>query len=135
MKTNVMFYVLWSQVIYCLYRSSASSCIIDGELTDSWSLAKSVRQGCPVSALLYAIATHPLLLYMDHLVSIGQLHGLKMKDGHGIVARAYADDTSFLSQNNPNDMRLIMDALKLYRLAAGLYVNFMEVQTPTLHTI
>ena len=55
--------------------------------------------------------------------------------GHYFVAQAYANDTSFLSQNNPNDMRLIMDALKLYRLAAGLYVNFMEVQTPTLHTI
>ena len=92
-----------SQVIYWLYGSSTSSCIIEGELTDSWSLAKSVRQGCPVSALLYAIATHPLLLYMDHLVSIGQ-----MKDGHDFVAQAYADDTSFLSQNNPNDMRVIM---------------------------
>ena len=115
-----------SQVIYWLYGSSTSSCIIEGELTDSWSLAKSVRQGCPVSALLYAIATHPLLLYMDHLVSIGQLHGLQMKDGHDFVAQAYADDTSFLSQNNPNDMRVIMDALKLYGLAAGLQVNFKK---------
>ena len=65
-----------SQVSYWLYGSSTYSCIIDGELTNSWSLAKLVRQGCPVSALLYTIATHSLLLYMDHLVSIDQLHGL-----------------------------------------------------------
>ena len=32
----------------------------------------------------------------------------------------HVDDTSFLSQNNPNDMRVIMDALKLYGLAARL---------------
>ena len=82
-------------------------------MTDSWSLVKSVQQVCLVSALLYAIATHPLLLYMDHLVSIGQLHGLQIKDGHNFVAHAYADDTSFMSQNNPNGMRVIMDALKL----------------------
>ena len=113
-----------SQVIYWLYGSSTSSCIIEGELIDSWSLAKSVWQGCLVSALLYAIATHPLLLYMDHLVSIGQLQGLQMKDKHDFVAQAYADDTSFLSQNNPNDMRMIMDALKLYGLVVGLHVNF-----------
>ena len=50
-----------SQVIYWLYGSSTSSCIIDGELTDSWRLAKSVLQGCPVSALFYTIATHPQL--------------------------------------------------------------------------
>ena len=48
MYVNVMFrYKLgfgskMSQVIYWLYGSSTSSCIIDGELTDSWSLAKSV---------------------------------------------------------------------------------------------
>ena len=47
-----------------------------------------------------------------------------MKDEHNFVAQAYADDTSFLLQNNPNAMRVIMDALKLYRLAAGLHVNF-----------
>ena len=29
-------------VIYWLYGSNKSSCIIDGELTNSWSLAKSV---------------------------------------------------------------------------------------------
>ena len=58
---------------------------------------------------------------MDHLVSIGQIHGLKMKDGH-FVAQAY-DDTSFMSQNNPHDMRVIMDALKLYELAVGLHIN------------
>ena len=88
---------LVSLVIYWLYGSSTSSCIIDGEITNSWSLAKSVQQDCIASPLLYATATHPLLLYMDHLVSIGQ-----MKDGHDFVAQAYADDTSFLSQNNPN---------------------------------
>lgn len=42
-----------------------------------WTLGKSVRQGCPLSALLYAIATHPLLLYLDHLTSRGQLKGLQ----------------------------------------------------------
>ena len=61
---------------------------------------------------------------MDNLVSIGQLHSLKMKDVHDFVAQAYVDDTNFLSQNNPNDMRVIMDALKLYELAFGLHVNF-----------
>ena len=74
--------------------------------------------------MLYAIATHPQLLYMDNLVSIGQLHSLKMKDVHDFVAQAYVDDTNFLSQNNPKDMRVIMDALILYGLAAGLHVNF-----------
>ena len=47
-----------------------------------------------------------------------------MKDGHDFVAQTYVDDTSFLLQNNPNDMRVIMDALKLYGLVVGLHANF-----------
>ena len=47
-----------------------------------------------------------------------------MKDEHDFVAQAYAYDTTFLSQNNPNDMRVIMDALKLYDLVVGFHVNF-----------
>ena len=63
---------------------------------------------------------------MHHLALIGQLHGLKMKDGHDFVAQAYVDDTTFLSQDNPNDMRVIMDALKLYGLVVGMHVNFSK---------
>ena len=116
---------LVSLVIYWLYGSSTSSCIIDGEITNSWSLAKSVQQDCIASPLLYATATHPLLLYMDHLVSIGQLHGLQMKDGHDFVAPAYMQmiHHSYHTQN-PNVLRVIMDALKLYGLATGFHVNF-----------
>ena len=63
---------------------------------------------------------------MDHLVSIDQLHDLKMKDRHDFVAQAYADDTSFMSKNNTHDMRVIMDALKLYGLVVELHVNFSK---------
>ena len=121
---KVGFGLKMSQVIYWLYRSNTSSWIINGELISSWSLAKSVRQCCLVCALLYAIANHPLLVYMDNLILIGQLHGLKMKDRHDFVAKAYADDTSFMSQKNPHDMKLIMDALKLHGLDVGLHVSF-----------
>ena len=47
-----------------------------------------------------------------------------MKDIHDLMAQAYRDDTSILSQRNPNYMRVIMDALKLYGLAIRLHVNF-----------
>ena len=53
--------------IYWLYIDSSAQCILGNHLSQPWNLGRSVKQGCPLSALLYAIATHPLLLYLDHL--------------------------------------------------------------------
>lgn len=85
-----------------------------------------VRQGCPLSALLYAISTHPLLLYLDHLTSRGQLKGLQLLGAAIFVAQAYANDSFFMPQNTPQELKTLMDALSLFGLAAGLHVNFQE---------
>ena len=54
-----------------LYSDSIAQYIIGPYLSDAWTLGRSVRQGCPLSTLLYAIATHPILLYLDHLIELG----------------------------------------------------------------
>ncbi|MCO5570020.1 hypothetical protein L7F22_023734 [Adiantum nelumboides] len=68
----------WVNVIYWLYSDAMTRAIIVDGLTDTWGLGRSVRQGCPLSALLYASATHPLLLYVDKMVDAGLLHGLSI---------------------------------------------------------
>lgn len=47
----------WVRRLY----GSAKSCVkVNGVLTDRFEIGRSVRQGCPLSALLYAIAVEPL---------------------------------------------------------------------------
>ena len=55
--------------IYWLHIDSSAHCILGNHLSQPWTLGKSVRQGYPLSALLNAIATHPLLSYLDQLIS------------------------------------------------------------------
>lgn len=48
--------VKWVSLIY----KNAKSCVkINGALTDAFPLERSVRQGCPMSSLLYSIAAEP----------------------------------------------------------------------------
>ena len=46
------------KVMYWFYEKIV---MLDGEITNSWALVKLTRQGGPISALLYAIVTRPLL--------------------------------------------------------------------------
>ncbi len=47
----------WIKLIY----ENAKSCVkVNGILTDPFPLERSVRQGCPLSALLYSITAEPL---------------------------------------------------------------------------
>ena len=57
------------QAIYWLYKDSSAQCILTNHLSRPWTLGRSIKQGWPLSALLYAIATQHLLLYLDHLTS------------------------------------------------------------------
>ena len=93
-------------------------------LSQPWTLGKSIRQSCPLSALLYAIATHPLLLCLDQLTSQGHLHGIHLLEGSHFVAQAYADDSFFMPKNNQQELQILMDSLALFGLAAHLHVNF-----------
>ena len=45
---------------------------------------------------------------------MSQSHVLKMHDVETFLAQAYRDDIPTMSQNNPNNIRVIMDTLELY---------------------
>ncbi|MCO5548557.1 hypothetical protein L7F22_002017 [Adiantum nelumboides] len=118
-----------ADAVYFFYANSTSSGLLDRELTNFWTLGCSVRQGCPLNALIYATVTHPLLLHLDHLLSLGRLHGLTLPLGNDFVGQAYADDSLFMPRNTQEDLQEIMQALDLFGLAAGLHVNF-RIKTP-----
>lgn len=100
--------------------------LLFGDITDQWLLYCSVWQGCPLSALLFAIATHPMTKYKDLLVATGALHGLETHAHKPLIAQAYADDSFFFPRNSQTDLSCVMSALSLFGLAVGLCFNFLK---------
>ena len=43
-----------------LYRNIESLCLVNGFLTEPFNVERGVRQGCPLSMLLYVIFQEPL---------------------------------------------------------------------------
>ena len=108
--------IAWIQLLY----SNARSCVkCNGVLTDTFPLERSVRQGCPLSAILYSISTEPLatLVKNDTEIQCVRIPG----NGESVIQQ-YADDTSFTVRNMVSIKR-IMGHLDVYGRASGAKIN------------
>ena len=83
---------------------------LDGETTASFIARSGVRQGCPMSPVLFALALDPFLEYL-----VAQLPSSAM-------VRAYADDMAIVV-DQADQVNNAADAFKLLSEAASLQVN------------
>ncbi|MCO5562139.1 hypothetical protein L7F22_015765 [Adiantum nelumboides] len=112
-----------SRLIYTLSLGSQSRIMMNGGVTSPVSLTRSLRQGCPLSPLLFALATHPMLTLLTQLARDREIVGLTLPSGQQLVGQAFSDDSfMFLNANNANIGRA-MEAWSLFALASGLHIN------------
>ena len=108
--------IRWLRLLY----SNARSCVkCNGVLTDTFPLERSVRQGCPLSAILYSISVEPLatLVKGDRGIKC-----VKIPGGGECVIQQYADDTSF-TVRDMGSIKRIVDHLHVYGKASGAKIN------------
>ena len=81
-------FVKW---VHVLYENPCSRIINNGHITDTITLSKGVRQGCPLSAYLFILSIEMLAIRIRNNPNIKGLaiNGLESK------ASFYADDASF----------------------------------------
>ena len=105
--------------IRLLYSNAKSRVKCNGVLTDSFRLERSVRQGCPLSALLYSITAEPLatMLKKDQ-----HIQGINIPGGGRSLIHQYADDTSITVRNLASVKRVI-ELLGIYGSASGAKIN------------
>lgn len=106
------------RIIRNMYTDAQSSIQINGHLSNPVRIQKSIRQGCPLSMVLYALCINPLLQQLAE-----QLHGVRITSrGTKTTAIAYADDVSiFITQ--PEDINRIRQALETFTKASGAKIN------------
>lgn len=106
----------WIRRLY----GSARSCIkVNGVLTDTFIVGRSVRQGCPLSALLYAISVEPLasLIKGDKTIK-----GIELPFGGRCVINQYADDTT-VTVREMSSVKKVLEIIGKYGMASGAKIN------------
>ncbi|KAK2878205.1 hypothetical protein Q8A73_012386 [Channa argus] len=102
-----------------LYGRATSVVKCNGFLTDPFPLERSVRQGCPLSAMLYAIVAEPLAKL---ILSDTKINGIQSPTGSDFRIAQYADDINIMVKDR-NSLQRVLGHLTAYEHATGARVN------------
>lgn len=105
--------------IRLLYRNAKSRVKCNGILTDSFTLERSVRQGCPLSALLYVLSVEPLAAFLkkDNFINCVQT-----PQGGFSLIHQYSDDTT-ITVRDEDSVKRVIEGFQIYGRASGAKVN------------
>lgn len=120
----------FTRCLRCLY-SDAKSCIkINGFLTDFMILSRSIRQGCPLSALLFTLVAEPLGLAIG---ADNTIKGIPVMDEHSSHSNShskiyqYADDTTLVIRDE-DSIKNSIAIIDMYCKGSGARMNVEKTE-------
>ncbi|KAJ3687618.1 hypothetical protein LUZ61_016782 [Rhynchospora tenuis] len=108
----------WISCLLQVLQTSSSSIKVNGDSTPFFLHKRGLRQGDPLSPLLFIIVTDALQSFISNAVSL--------TSGPIILpprALQYADDTIILMEATPQNVRFIRAILQNFALLSGLKIN------------
>ena len=105
--------------IETLYTNIESVVLINGHFTKSFYIKRGVRQGCPLSMLLFVIFQNPLYIAFERNI------GPMKINNKGIVQKGYADDTNIFTDSDEKFLE-IFKILNLFELATNSKLNLRK---------
>ncbi|KAG7496752.1 hypothetical protein JOB18_024398 [Solea senegalensis] len=107
------------KTIQVLYNNAHSQLKINGLLTPKIKINRSIRQGCPLSSLLYSLVAEPLALLINQNQSI---QGIRADNGAVCKMISYADDTNIMVKDEKS-LNVALDIIDNYCAASGAKIN------------
>ena len=104
--------------VHILYHNITSQVKVNGYLSDPFSLHQGVRQGCPLSPLLYVLYAEVLA---ENIRQDPHITGISIHDVTCTVSQ-YADDTTLFLKNDASIIAL-HNLLAVFQTATGAIVN------------
>ncbi|CAL4255508.1 unnamed protein product, partial [Meganyctiphanes norvegica] len=106
-----------------LYTDIQSVCLVNGHQSDPFKIERGVRQGCPLSMILYIISQEPLYLAIKESQHI---KAIEMPCRPTKLA-GYADDTTILVKSDICIM-FVFTILKYFQLASSIQLNINKTK-------
>jgi mannosylglycoprotein endo-beta-mannosidase len=111
--------------VSALFATSSSRVILNGVAGLTIKHGRGLRQGDPLSPLLFVLAIDPLTSLLDKATQHGLLHKIR-KRGAVIRTSLYADDAALFVAPFKEDIQNIASILKSFGEVTGLCTNFQK---------
>ena len=116
------------QWIRLLYEGATSRVVVNGTLSEAFELGRGVRQGDPLSMLLYVLTLEPLL---ECIRQDKDITGIDDTSGNNIKLLAFADDTNFFP-NTQIGIKKIITHFQNFSKCSGAKLNLDKSKGMTI---
>jgi hypothetical protein len=106
-------------IIKCLYTRVQSAILSNGTLSEFFDVHRGVRQGCPLSPLLFVLV---LECFGQLIRTCKEIQGLTLPGGRESKISQYADDNT-CSVTNDYGLLKVLDVFEQYGRASGAKLN------------
>ncbi|KAM0854466.1 hypothetical protein ACQ4PT_050425 [Festuca glaucescens] len=122
----------WRDWIACLLFTASTSIIVNGELKDPISHKRGLRQGDPLSTLLFVIATDILAELLAMADRVGALKSNSFLQPKNRVSM-YADDIVIFTEPDEDELVAVKSLLHCFGEASGLLTNYAKSAIIPIH--
>ena len=123
--TQMGFPSMWRKWISSCISSASASILINGTPTVPFRLQRGLRQGDPLSPLLFVIAAEALNRLIIKATKASLWEGIRIsKESPPLTHLQYADDTIMFCHPDIHSLVNIKKTLIIFQLISGLQINF-----------
>ena len=113
-------FINWIKILYTDIQACVGN---NGFFSDFFKLTRSIRQGCPISALLFLLVAEVLAI---NIRSDSNIKGIKIDDTELKISLMADDTTLFLA--DINSLLLSINKFKLFERYSGLKLNLSKTE-------
>lgn len=118
------FPTLWCDWIMKVVRGGKVAVRVNDELGPYFNTHEGLRQGDPLSPLLFNLAAEALTVLIQRAEDNKLIEGLNVSNNNKVTILQYADDTIFLLSDDLEQAKHLKFILCLFEQLSGLKINF-----------
>lgn len=113
-------YIKW--IMSCI-KDVSYSVLLNGEATPFFLSERGLRQGCPLSPLLFLLIMEGLSRSIIVAQNINELVGIKISENFYLTHLLFVDDVLIFLNGSIGDSSVLHNIFKLFQQATGMMIN------------